>query len=179
VLAAGLETDEIDLGDLDFEKPGRVASMPFARQVGTYTTVALNHIARSELDVTVIHAHPGSVGTGALGGERGIQGRILGPLVRMIVEPVVNLISFTPEQSGQRCLFMLTSSRYGGHGTPLPESVAQATNVDAKATRGAVFLEDMGMNSLRQETLLATLKAEGADERIWLHLVATIDEYTG
>lgn len=154
VVAAGLETATgIELDDLDFSKrPKRFGPVAVAMQGATMVTLALDRIARDEPHVVVVHAHPGSVATGILskafdGAGKGVSQQ----LVRWIVEPVVSLGSFTPAQSGERSLYLLTSAAYGGWGTPTSGMRKDdgAINVDGKTMGGAVFLVDMQMRSIR------------------------------
>lgn len=175
IVAAGQEVADIPLDDIDFEKPGRFGPMAIARQGSTMITLALDRIARDEPHVVVIHAHPGSVATGVL--SRGEGGGLKHHLLRWVVEPIVSLGSFTPAQSGERSLYLLTSSTFGGSGTPLPAGRERGVNVDSGVDGGAVFLADMQMNTVRQEKVLAELRERKADQVVWEHTINVLKRY--
>ncbi|KAL2760200.1 hypothetical protein ACRALDRAFT_1078987 [Sodiomyces alcalophilus JCM 7366] len=178
-LSGGFESPTIPLDDLDLAQPRNSGVLPMLKALSTYVTLAFDRIARENPTVTVIHTHPGAVNTSILGSGLHQAWGFLGTLASWVVWPFMWLFGFTPEQSGERCLYLLTNARYGGAGVPLPEGEARATTVDGEVDGGALFLVDMGMNSLKQEVVFAQLRTEQADDKLWDHTMGKLKPFMG
>ena len=175
ILAAGQENPDVDVVDLDFDSPGRFATRAAASAFTTYLTLCLCRLAKANPDIIFVHAHPGSVATGAWSTSRK---KMSGPwrwALQFVFEPVVGLLSMPASHAGQRSVFVLTNSRYGGWGTGLPEGAMRARNVDGGVGAGALFLESMWMTSLDQKEMLEKLRARGAGEIVWNHMAGVFE----
>lgn len=117
VLAGGLERATIDLDDLDLKKPGNFGGFKAQTQYAAMNTTTLEKLANDNPNVTFIHSWPGSVNTGNV--RRGSDpNSIWAWFVWLILEPLIGLIAFSDEESGQRHLFQSTSAAFGGRGVP-------------------------------------------------------------
>ena len=78
-------------------------------------TTTLEKLASDNPDVTFIHSWPGAVSTGNV--RRGRDpNSFLAWLVWLTLEPLIGLLAFSDEESGQRHLFQSTSAAFGGRG---------------------------------------------------------------
>ncbi|KAM0325930.1 hypothetical protein ACHAQA_007235 [Verticillium albo-atrum] len=180
VLAAGLETADAPLDGLRFEEgdTGVAAVMRVVKEAATYTSLALGRIARQEPGLVVVHAHPGNVSTEAA--QAALTGTGLGGLaMRWVVRPFMRFVSFSPEESGDRCLHLLVSARYGGQGVPLGDGETEGTTVKGRTGPGGLFLVDASMNCLTQEKVFAGLLARGAEDKTWEHTMGVLGPYLG
>lgn len=178
-LAGGAEAPTVQLDDLDLAKPGNFSLQSAINAVSTYATLTFDRVARENPDVTVIHAHPGAVTTSILGTGLYRAWGPLGKLAAWIMWPLMKIFGFTAEQSGERSLYLLTNARYGGAGVPLPEGEARGTTVDGGLDGGALFLVDAGLVCLKQQDVLARLRAKQADEKVWDHTMARLKPFMG
>jgi NAD(P)-dependent dehydrogenase (short-subunit alcohol dehydrogenase family) len=117
VLAGGLERATIDLDDLDLKRAGNFGFGGMKAQM-LYTamnTTTLEKLAGDNPNVTFIHSWPGWVNTGNV--RRGSDpNSIMAWFVWLILEPLIGLLAFSDEESGQRHLFQSTSAAFGGRG---------------------------------------------------------------
>jgi NAD(P)-dependent dehydrogenase (short-subunit alcohol dehydrogenase family) len=119
VLAGGLmmKAATIDLDDIDLKRPGNFGGLKAHMQYAIMTTTTLDKLAEENPHVTFIHSYPGSVNTGNI--KRGLDpNSIMAWFVWLILEPLMGLLSFSDEESGQRHLFQSTSAAFGGRGIP-------------------------------------------------------------
>lgn len=180
ILAAGLESPDIRLDDLDFDIPGRFTTRAAAAASTTYLTLCLARLAKENPEVVFVHAHPGSVATGAWSASR--KRMPAGPwrwALQFVLEPVVGLVSMPADHAGRRSVFVLTNSRYGGWGAGLPEGATRANNIDGGVGAGALFLESLSMTSIDQKAVLEKLRARGAGDIVWDHMLEVFDRLGG
>ncbi|PGH28082.1 hypothetical protein AJ80_00339 [Polytolypa hystricis UAMH7299] len=117
VLGGGLERATIDLDDLDLKKPGNFGGVKAQMQYVAMNTTTLEKLANDNPNVTFIHSWPGSVNTGNV--RRGSDPNSMWAwFVWLILEPLIGLLAFSDEESGQRHLFQSTSAAFGGRGVP-------------------------------------------------------------
>ena len=117
VLGGGLEWATIDLDDLDLKKPGNFGGVKAHMQYMAMNTMTLEKLANDNPDVTFIHSWPGWVNTGNV--RRGSDpNSIWAWFVFLLLEPLIGLLAFSDEESGQRHLFQSTSAAFGGRGVP-------------------------------------------------------------
>lgn len=115
VLAGGLERATIDLDDLDLKKPGHFGGMKAQMQYAAMNTTTLEKLANDNPNLAFIHSWPGWVNTGNV--RRGSDpNSIMAWFVWLILEPLIGLLAFSDEESGQRHLFQSTSAAFGGRG---------------------------------------------------------------
>jgi NAD(P)-dependent dehydrogenase (short-subunit alcohol dehydrogenase family) len=120
VLGGGMEWSTIDLDDIDLKKPGNFGTVKNHMHYGAMTTTTLEKLSNDNPNVTFIHSRPGWVNTGNV--QRGLDpdspNSVMAWFVWLILEPLIGLLSFRDEESGQRNLFQSTSAAFGGHGVP-------------------------------------------------------------
>lgn len=117
VLGGGMERGNIELEDMDLEKPGNFGPMKAQMQYIAMNTMAMEKLAGENPDVTFIHSWPGWVNTGNV--RRGSEpNSIMSWVTWLFLEPLIGLFSFSDEESGQRHLFQCTSAAFGGRGVP-------------------------------------------------------------
>jgi NAD(P)-dependent dehydrogenase (short-subunit alcohol dehydrogenase family) len=116
VLGGGMERTIIDWDDLDMKKPGNFNFLKAQMQYGCMNTVTLEKLANENPNITFIHSWPGWVNTGNV--RRGLDdpNSIMAWFVWLILEPLIGLLAFSDEESGQRHLFQSTSAAFGGRG---------------------------------------------------------------
>ncbi|KAB5546888.1 hypothetical protein GE09DRAFT_194160 [Coniochaeta sp. 2T2.1] len=174
VLGAGMETANIDLDDLNLDKPGSFTGFGIQNHTVTMLTMTLEQLAEENRDVTFIHAYPGLVNTGNL--QRGWRGRwILQILMNIVVAPFFLFWAFTIEESRQRMLYIATSAKYGGRGVPQDDGVLPGLTTRGEET-GGLFMVGHMCATMADEKLLTTLRRD-AKERIWAKTVEVLGPY--
>ena len=162
ILGAGFEDATIPLDDLDLRNPQNFSLQKVAKQGATLNTLALAHLAADPANrgVIFIHNHPGEVKTEIF--KNGWGGKTRDP---KLMSPGVKM-GMTPEVSGERSLYLITSSHFGGKGVPLPHGEEGGLTI-AKTGRGALFCVNERMECIQQESVLGQLKLRSADEIVW------------
>jgi NAD(P)-dependent dehydrogenase (short-subunit alcohol dehydrogenase family) len=117
VLAGGMESASISLDDLDLKKPGNFGGVKAQVQYAAMNTMTLEKLANENPNVTFIHSWPGWVNTGNIR-RSADPNTITAWLFWLLLEPLIYLLSFSDEESGQRHLFQGTSAAFGGRGVP-------------------------------------------------------------
>ncbi len=164
VLAGGMERTNIDVDDLNLEKPGNFGGFKSHIHTITMLSMAMEQLAEDNKDVTFIHANPGAVNTGNL--NRGWRDRwLLQLFANIVLAPVFLLVGFSIEESRQRMLYLMTSAKYGGHGVPLQEPVPPGLTSRGEET-GSIFLVNNRCTTVANEKVLIELRKE-TKGRIW------------
>ena len=173
VLAGGMErTTSIDLDDLDLKKPGNFGGVKAQTQYLAMNTMALDKLANGNPKVTFIHSWPGMVSTGNV--RRGRDpNSITAWVVWLLVEPLLRLIGFSDEESGQRHLFQCTSAAFGGRGVPWKSK--PGVNSLKKETNG-LFLVSNKCECNANAKVIPVLR-EKAQEKVWLHTLEVLRPY--
>lgn len=169
----GLESTHIDVNDLDLKEPGKFNLISAHRLSAGMNTMALETLANNNEHITFIHSCPGWVDTGNV--HRGLDTTsvVMSWFVWLILNPLIHILSFSDEESGQRHLFECTSAAFGGRG--IPGSSNQALNSYEKPGNG-LFLVSSKCNSTPNAKAISTLR-ESAKERIWDHTQAVLKPY--
>lgn len=175
VLAAGKESTSLFLDDLTLKHPGRFNIPTYADHAATMVTLTLKRIAeaRENKDVVFIHSHPGLVSTDLF--MKSWAGK-LDPSKAAPAPPPGTFVELTPEESGERCLYLITSAEFGGNGVPVQGRQAALTL--AHGVRGSLFSIDDKFAVLQQDDLLAELENMGAPQKIWDHTFEAIHSIT-
>ncbi|EGY20857.1 uncharacterized protein VDAG_02381 [Verticillium dahliae VdLs.17] len=84
-----------------------------------------------------------------------------------------NFSKFTPEEAGQKVLYLMASAEYGGNGADVPKGRSAALTLTHQ-TSGSLFSVNDKMENLQQDMLLSGLEAKGAPEAIWDHSIKTL-----
>ena len=172
VLGGGMERASINLDDLDLKKPGNFGGMKAQMQYLVMNTTTLETLANNNPNVTFIHSWPGWVNTGNL--NRGVDPNSLMAWVGwLILEPLIRLLSFSDEESGQRHLFQCTSAAFGGRGVQWKGN--PGINSVQKPTDG-LFLVNYKCDCTPNAKVMPLLR-EKAQGKIWDHTQEVLRPY--
>jgi NAD(P)-dependent dehydrogenase (short-subunit alcohol dehydrogenase family) len=172
VLAGGMEWRTVDLEDLDLKKRGNFGLIKAHIQYGAMNTMTLEKLANDNPNVTFIHSCPGWVDTGNV--KRGSDpNSIKGWLVWLFLQPLISLLSFSDEESGQRHLFQSTSAAFGGRGVPWKGK--PGINSLEKPENG-LFLVNYKCDCTPNAKVLPALR-EKAQGKIWDHTQEILRPY--
>ncbi|WAO87301.1 Hypothetical protein NCS54_00460600 [Fusarium falciforme] len=176
VLAAGQESTSLFLDDLTLKHPGRFSIPTYAAHAATMITLTLKRIseAQENKDVVFIHSHPGRVSTDLF--MKSWAGKF-DPSKAAAAPPPGTFVELTPEESGERCLYLITSAEFGGNGVPVQDGRRAALTL-AHGTRASLFSIDDKFVILQQDDLLAELENTGAPQKIWDHTFEAIYSIT-
>jgi hypothetical protein len=114
VLTAGKESTDLFLDDLTLKEPSRFNIPNFATHAATSVTLTLKRIAEApeNKDIISIHSHPGVVGTDLF--MKSWAGKF--DPSKATVPPAGDFVKLTPEEAGERCIYLATSAEFGGNG---------------------------------------------------------------
>ncbi|KAL2844572.1 hypothetical protein BJY01DRAFT_214871 [Aspergillus pseudoustus] len=166
VLAAGAESADLFLDDLQLKEPGRFSVPSYARHVATMTSVSLKRLAEQSenKDVVIIHHHPGLVSTDLFRKSWGDQWdsgkQQAGPPARADIE------RSTPAEAGERSLYIMTSAKYGGDGVPVGQGQVAGSTVQGTSDRSLLCVGDK-LETLDVGGVLDSLAESGAADTIW------------
>lgn len=181
VAAAGFEgyfddSDWVGFGTKNFLKArGHFASM---------ATMAHNALARRAPGVSFVHNFPGAVKTEFgkdVTGWMGVVRKVL-----KVVGSIAPLRWLPNEECGARQLYNATSARFppaagdDAAGVPRPDHVPLARGADGTPGSGSYSIGvDCESSSPEVEQHLAKARADGAEEKLWAHLLGEIEQITG
>ncbi|RMZ86029.1 hypothetical protein DV737_g292, partial [Chaetothyriales sp. CBS 132003] len=172
VLGGGLEKPSVKLDDLDLKKAENFGAIKAQVQYVTMNTATLEKLAKDNPDVTFIHSWPGVVNTGNV--RRGVDpNSIMSWVVWLLLEPLISLVGFSHEESGQRHLFQCTSAAFGGRGTPWQGQ--PGVNSLEKQENGLFLVTDK-CNCTTNAKALPLLR-EQAQGKIWDHTQEVLEPY--
>lgn len=173
VLGGGLErANAIDLDDLDLKKPGNFGGVKAQAQYMVMNTMTLEKLAGENPNVTFIHSWPGMVSTGNV--RRGPDpNSIMAWFVWLFLEPLLGLIGFSDEESGQRHLFQCTSAAFGGRGVPW-KGKPGINSLEEQAD--GLFLVNYKCDCTPNAKVMSSLR-DKAQEKIWNHTQEVLRPY--
>jgi NAD(P)-dependent dehydrogenase (short-subunit alcohol dehydrogenase family) len=172
VLGAGMESENVDLDDMDLEKPGNFGGIKGQLQYTTMNSVALEKLANDNHNVTFIHSWPGWVNTGSPR-RSADPGTIKAWLFWLIIEPLYYAFATNEEEAGQRHLFQSTSAAFGGRGVPWQGK--QGVNSLEKQADG-VFLVNYKCDCTPNAKVMSKLRVK-AQGKIWGHTEDVLRPY--
>ncbi|CAH0019612.1 unnamed protein product [Clonostachys rhizophaga] len=167
VLAAGQESTNLFLDDLTLKHPGRFGIPTYASHAATSITLTLKRISEvpENKDIVFIHSHPGKVSTNLF--LKSWAGNF-DPSKATAAPPAGTFVELTPEESGERCLYLITSAEFGGNGVPVQNGRQPAPTL-AHGSSGSLFSINDKFEVLQQDGLLDDLEKMGAPQKIWDH----------
>ncbi|CAG9990055.1 unnamed protein product [Clonostachys byssicola] len=167
VLAAGQESTNLFLDDLALKHPGRFGIPTYASHAATSITLTLKRISEvpESKDIVFIHSHPGKVSTNLF--LKSWAGKF-DPSKATAAPPAGTFVELTPDESGERCLYLITSAEFGGNGVPMRDGRKPAPTL-AHGSSGSLFSIDDKFEVLQQDELLDDLEKMGAPQKIWDH----------
>ncbi|KAI1372718.1 putative short-chain dehydrogenases/reductase [Hypoxylon crocopeplum] len=179
IFAGGYEGpfNEKEWAEFAVKKPlkarGHLASM---------ITMANNVMAKRAPDVSFIHNYPGAVKT-AFGKDVKGTMAVLRATFNFVGNFVINYLP--PEECGALQLYGATSARFppsagDAAGVPLSGDATVARGTDGKLGSGSYTINYDNENvSPEIDEHLAKAKADGAEERMWAHILQEIEQVTG
>ncbi|KAF5008996.1 hypothetical protein FDECE_4759 [Fusarium decemcellulare] len=176
VLAAGKETTDLFLDDLTLKQPDRFNIPTFAGHAATSVTLTLKRIAEApeNKDIIFIHSHPGVVSTDLF--IKSWAGKF-DPNTATAAPPAGDFVKLTPEESGERCMYLVTSAEFGGNGVPV-QSGRRAAHTLVHGAKSSLFSINDKFEIVEQDNLLADLERMGAPQKIWDHTFEAIQSLT-
>jgi NAD(P)-dependent dehydrogenase (short-subunit alcohol dehydrogenase family) len=174
VLAGGLE-GAIFPEDLSFRDPKNYSLVKVADATGSYVTLSLEQIQKSNPKVSFVHAFPGLVRTNLFNTEH--FGAPLKFFVNWIVMPTIGRFLFaSPEEAGERFLYVATAPQFGAQESE--EDGSLAVGSDGKVGSGVYTLNDK-QEAVHNDKVLQPLREDGSDVKIWEHTLAEFKRITG
>jgi len=190
ILAAGLESGPkgLYLDDPGLIKPGHFNLRVVTRVGATYTTLILNRFAMNQKssNVIYIHNHPGVVATDILqtswstAPDASVSQRLGRWVMSSVTKPLVRAFALSPEDAGERCLFLMTSAAYGNGKGQMPtreKVVEEAANVDGGKGHEALWAVGARFKCLKLEGVRRGLGEVGAEDVVWEHTVEVLQPY--
>ncbi|EXM12545.1 hypothetical protein FoTM2_009128 [Fusarium oxysporum f. sp. vasinfectum] len=173
ILAAGNESLDLFLNDLSLKEPGHFSVPIYARHVATMVTLSMKHLAEQPGNekIVFIQAHPGRVSTDLV--RKSWGDRWDGAVPPAATPSARPLSQWTPEEAGEKALYLMTSAEYGGKGVNVTEGRSAGLTVTHQIGESLFSVNDV-MKNLQQDTLLADLEAMGAQNAIWDYSVKTL-----
>lgn len=148
-------------------------------------TMAHNVMARQAPDVAFVHNYPGSVKTKFGRDASGVLGGVL-KVATVLFHVVPNRLFFQdPSDCGEHQLYLATSATFppaqgDAAGVAVSDGVSVARGSDGLSGSGSYNINYHGENaSADVDALLAKAKADGAEDRMWAHIVEEIKQVTG
>ena len=175
VLAGGMErVGAVNLEDLDLKKPGNFSGMKAQMQYPVMKSTTLEKLANDNPNVTFIHSWPGSVNTGNIRRSWDPNGyTFMSWFTWLILEPLIRLIGYTEEESGQRHLFQGTSAAFGGKGVSWKGT--PGVNSQGKPENG-LFLVTYSCDCTPNAKVMAVLR-EKVLTKVWDHTQEVLGPY--
>jgi hypothetical protein len=135
------------------------------------TDIALEKLAECAPEVSFVHDHPGAVKTGF-----GREANNLLVIIASWVMPIVGR-SVPFQESGERHLFLATSSKYPsrmdvetGNGVTMPSGDEVSIGTDGKLGSGVYSVKWDGESAgAKTMQLLQTMRDEGMVNKVWHH----------
>lgn len=170
VLAAGQE-GKIEEDNFDLQKSW--SFMKSNTYAATMNSLAVEHLATLYPSISFVHVFPGIVRTPLMNKT---IGWIAGPIVTFLSRPM----SISPQESGERHLFISTSAAYppatpqdpANAGVPLVEGVKTSVASTGKIGGGSYILNYDGAN-VAKEKLMSGYRAEDLPKKLWAHTLET------
>ncbi|KAF5598561.1 short-chain dehydrogenase [Fusarium pseudocircinatum] len=175
VLAAGKESTDLFLDDLTLKEPGRFDIANYAAHAATSVTLTLKRISEApeNKEIIFIHSHPGIVSTDLF--MKSWAGKF--DQSKATAPPAGDFVKLTPEEAGERCVYLVTSAEFGGDGVPV-QNGRHAAQTLAHGARGSLFSINDKFEIMEQDNLLADLEKMGAPQKIWDHTFEAIQSLT-
>lgn len=179
VFAGGFEGPFNDKDWVEYAGKNPMKARP---HVASMITMAHNAMARQAPDVTFIHNFPGGVKTN-FGSDLATWTIPLRGLFNLISPIFLKYIS--SEECGKRQVYGATSGRFppakgDAAGVSLGGDISVARGADGKPGSGSYSVNFDGEDvSPKVYEHLAKAKADGAEERLWAHILGEIKEITG
>ncbi|KAJ5975634.1 hypothetical protein N7481_009341 [Penicillium waksmanii] len=166
VLGTGFETTDLYLDNLELKEPGHSSVQSYAHHSATMTSISLKRLAErpENSEITFIHHHPGLFSTEIFqkcwGNQWSEDKAAGGP------NAPSDITRCSPEEVGERSMYVMTSSQYGGNGIALTEGQKKGLTVNG-TTKGSLFCVGDKLEILQLDGLLGKLEGNGASAIIW------------
>ena len=171
ILAAGKESSSIYLDDLDLKKPENFSRFSSARSSTTYTTLTMSRLAQENRRVVIIHHYPGGVNTGVF--KKAFGGKWFWWILALLLA----MVGTSPEDAGEKAIYLLTSAKYGGKGVQLAANEHLELTMAKTDHAGSLFLINDKLQGLQQEKVMGELNRMDAGNVVWQKAMETIGRY--
>ncbi|KUJ12955.1 NAD(P)-binding protein [Mollisia scopiformis] len=168
---AGLINPNLFLEDLDLDQLDHYTMRNTIDHVATCSTFTLSHLADENPDVVFVFANPGLVVTDIY--NHGWGGRIYLRMFVGLIKPLMRMFAVPAEDAGERCLYLLTSARFGRKGA---EEVSRALTMK-KAEEGGLFCVTWKVESVFWETFLTEEQRQELEEKAWAKAQEVLKPY--
>lgn len=91
---------------------------------------------------------------------------------------LLNVTGTSAEDAGEKAVFLLTSTKYGGKGVPLAASEQRELTMTKTEEAGSLFLIRDKLQGLQQDKIMAELKQIDAGNIVWQNAQEKIGQYT-
>jgi len=148
------------------------------------TTVALEALGKKAPDVSFVHGFPGAVATNYARKGQGAMAYT----IRQVFKVMMLFMPIIPhEECGERFEFIMTSGKYptkmpgdGTSGLALVKGEEVAKGTDGKVGSGVYSVDQDGESyGSKTEEMMATLRNDGALEKVWEDLETEWKRITG
>jgi len=174
VFAGGMETTNIDLEDINLDKPGNFGAIKSQRQMAVMHSVCMEQLAEENPAVVFIHAYPGAINTGNL--LRGWGDRwIVRGIIAAVTTPLISAVGFSLKESGERTTYILTSARFGGKGVPLSSGIPPGHTSRGEET-GGLFLVNQNCDTVVKSDIMDQLRRD-ARPKMWAKTKETLGSF--
>jgi hypothetical protein len=172
VLAAGNESSSIYLDDLDLKKPEHYGLAAKSRSGATYTTLSMSRLAKENPRVVFIHHYPGGVKTDIFKKAWGDK------WWWSIFSVVLSVFGTSPADAGEKCVYLLTSAKFGGKGVLLAAKEKQGLTMAKTKEPGSLFNINDKLQEVCNEKVMTELERMDAGDIIWQNTLKTIGPYS-
>lgn len=135
--------------------------------VATEMTLTLARLAEENPDVVFIFNLPGLVPTDIHAG---------GKLDGLLGKVVMFLLATSIEDAGEKCVYLLTSGRFGGKGVEVKNGKTGVLTMK-KTESGALFCVNDKLEGVQQEKVMAELKSQDVGGKVWKRLQEVLASY--
>ena len=172
ILATGNESSSIDLDDLDLKKKEHYGLSTLSKAAATYTTLSMSRLAQENPRVAMFHHYPGGVNTGLFKKAFGDK------WFWWILAALLAVAGTSPEDAGEKVVYLLTSAKYGGRGVPLGTKEQPGLTMAKTSQAGSLFLINDKLKELHQDKIMEELDKRDARNVVWHRLLETIGPYS-
>lgn len=131
----------------------------------------MSRLAQENPRVVFIHHYPGGVNTGLFKktfGEKWFW---------WIMALLLSMAGTSPEDAGEKAVYLLTSAKYGGKGVSLTAGEHPGLTMAKKSQAGSLFLISDKLKELQREKVMKELNAMDAGNIIWENMMEKMDKY--
>ena len=162
---AGIETSKLHLDDTDFQNPENWSIGNIAAQVATAMSLTLSRLAEENPNVVFIFNNPGRVVTNIY--NQGYGEKWFMKAFVSVMKPAMKIVALSEADAGERCLYLLTSPRFG-KGEILTM---------IKTASGALFSINYKLEGRQWESIMTEVQRKDAGTKFWNRMQEVLRPY--